>query len=55
MQEDARSSLVRGATVPRRNDLLVVNQNKKDVASPKREQLSQSRERRNLIWKGIDF
>ena len=35
MQEDARSSLVSGAMVPRRNVLLVVNQSKKDGASPK--------------------
>ena len=40
MQEDARSSLVRGDMVPRRNDLLVVNQ-KIDGAYPKKELLSQ--------------
>ena len=40
MQEDARSSLVR-AKVPKRNDLLVVNQSKKDGSSPNKELLSQ--------------
>ena len=59
MLECARSCLVRVAMVPRRNDLLVVNQSKKDGAFPKNDILSQlkevSKEGRHLIWKGIDF
>ena len=47
--EDAKSSLVRGAMVPRRNDLLV-NQSKID-GTP----VSESKDGRHLMWKGIAF
>ena len=40
-------SLVRGAMVPRRNDLLV-NQSKIDGTSPKKELLSQSQKKEDI-------